>query len=201
LHRLGVDRSRCDAPQNTSIPARSSSPPRDRSSMTDRPRRARGQPLPPCPPPGVPMSAALLAAVLSDPEDDTGRLVLADYLEVNGEPELGRFIRAASLSPRPPALGFGTAAVPPSRVGLTELLAGGRQPVQRGGVVRVEGDSLAELPGRLGRFSAKEFVPSLGRQSVDRVEVEQELLLDHGLVIDELQGAAKLPMDRRGYAS
>lgn len=36
---------------------------------------------------------ALLAAVLERPEDDIPRLVLADWLEENGEPERGEFVR------------------------------------------------------------------------------------------------------------
>jgi uncharacterized protein (TIGR02996 family) len=43
---------------------------------------------------------ALLAGVLNDPADETARLVLADYLEENGEPDLGRFIRAAVTAAR-----------------------------------------------------------------------------------------------------
>jgi uncharacterized protein (TIGR02996 family) len=37
---------------------------------------------------------ALLQAILDDPEDDTPRLVYADWLEENGEPERAEFIRA-----------------------------------------------------------------------------------------------------------
>jgi uncharacterized protein (TIGR02996 family) len=40
-----------------------------------------------------PTYAALLAAVLEVPEDDVPRLVLADWLEENGEPERAEFIR------------------------------------------------------------------------------------------------------------
>jgi uncharacterized protein (TIGR02996 family) len=43
---------------------------------------------------------ALLAAVLENPADDTARLVLADYLEENGEPDLGRFLRAGVVASR-----------------------------------------------------------------------------------------------------
>ncbi len=38
--------------------------------------------------------AALFANVLSAPADDTARLVLADWLDENGEGEFGRFLRA-----------------------------------------------------------------------------------------------------------
>jgi uncharacterized protein (TIGR02996 family) len=44
--------------------------------------------------------AALLANVLSTPADDTARLVLADYLEENGEDALGRFLRAGVVAAR-----------------------------------------------------------------------------------------------------
>src|SRR5262245_2460745 len=45
---------------------------------------------------------ALLAAVLETPADDTARLVLADYLEENDEPEFGRLLRAGvTLARRP----------------------------------------------------------------------------------------------------
>ena len=43
---------------------------------------------------------ALLAAALENPSDDTARLVLADYLEEHGEPELGRFVRAGVTASR-----------------------------------------------------------------------------------------------------
>src|SRR5262249_3928589 len=36
---------------------------------------------------------AFLQAILEDPEDDTPRLVYADWLEENGQPERGEFIR------------------------------------------------------------------------------------------------------------
>lgn len=39
------------------------------------------------------MNPQLLAAVLADPDDDSARLVLADWLEENGEPERAEFIR------------------------------------------------------------------------------------------------------------
>ena len=38
-------------------------------------------------------SLALLRAVCESPDDDTPRLVLADWLEENGEPERAEFIR------------------------------------------------------------------------------------------------------------
>jgi uncharacterized protein (TIGR02996 family) len=44
--------------------------------------------------------AALLANVLSDPSDDTARLVLADYLEEHGEDAFGRFVRAGVVASR-----------------------------------------------------------------------------------------------------
>lgn len=37
--------------------------------------------------------AGLLREVLDNPDDDSPRLILADYLEENGEPERGEFIR------------------------------------------------------------------------------------------------------------
>ncbi|HJZ57291.1 MAG TPA: TIGR02996 domain-containing protein [Gemmataceae bacterium] len=43
---------------------------------------------------------ALLAAALVDPADDTARLVLADFLQENGEPELGRFVWAGVTASR-----------------------------------------------------------------------------------------------------
>jgi uncharacterized protein (TIGR02996 family) len=43
---------------------------------------------------------ALLAGVLNDPADDTARLVLADYLQENGEDEFGRFLRACVTASR-----------------------------------------------------------------------------------------------------
>src|SRR5262249_34949155 len=96
---------------------------------------------------------------------------------------------------------FGPVAVAPSRVGLTELLAGARQPVQRGGMVWVEGNRLAELPGRRRGVAAGELVPPLGRQPVDRVEIEQELLLEYRLVLDEQQRTGQLPEDAPGHAA
>src|SRR5690349_5354630 len=38
-------------------------------------------------------AADLLAAVLADPEDDAPRLVYADWLDENGQPERAAFIR------------------------------------------------------------------------------------------------------------
>ncbi len=43
---------------------------------------------------------ALLANVLSDPTDDTARLVLADWLEEHGEEPLGRFVRFGVVAAR-----------------------------------------------------------------------------------------------------
>ncbi|HJZ59719.1 MAG TPA: TIGR02996 domain-containing protein [Gemmataceae bacterium] len=43
---------------------------------------------------------ALLVAALGEPADDTARLVLADYLEENGEPDLGRFVRTGVTAAR-----------------------------------------------------------------------------------------------------
>jgi uncharacterized protein (TIGR02996 family) len=37
---------------------------------------------------------AFLAAVLESPDDDTPRLIFADWLEENGDPERAEFIRA-----------------------------------------------------------------------------------------------------------
>jgi uncharacterized protein (TIGR02996 family) len=37
---------------------------------------------------------AFLSQILDHPDDDTARLVFADWLEENGEPEFGRFLRA-----------------------------------------------------------------------------------------------------------
>lgn len=44
--------------------------------------------------------AALFAAILENPADDTARLVLADWLEENGEGALGRFLRAGVVASR-----------------------------------------------------------------------------------------------------
>ncbi len=44
--------------------------------------------------------AALFAAVLDSPADDTARLVLADWLEEHGEDHLGRFVRAGVVASR-----------------------------------------------------------------------------------------------------
>jgi uncharacterized protein (TIGR02996 family) len=44
--------------------------------------------------------AILLALALSDPADDTARLVLADFLEERGEEALGRFLRAGVVASR-----------------------------------------------------------------------------------------------------
>src|SRR5262249_17932540 len=41
---------------------------------------------------------ALLAAVLANPADDTARLVFADFLEENGEPQFGRFLRVGVVA-------------------------------------------------------------------------------------------------------
>jgi uncharacterized protein (TIGR02996 family) len=49
---------------------------------------------------------ALFDAVLDRPADDTGRLVLADWLEENGEGDLGRFLRAGVVASRFRAEGF-----------------------------------------------------------------------------------------------
>jgi uncharacterized protein (TIGR02996 family) len=43
---------------------------------------------------------SLLTAVLETPADDTARLVLADFLEENGEDEFGRFLRAGVTASR-----------------------------------------------------------------------------------------------------
>ncbi|HJZ58091.1 MAG TPA: TIGR02996 domain-containing protein, partial [Gemmataceae bacterium] len=43
---------------------------------------------------------ALLAAALDNPTDDTARLVLADFLQEHGEPELGRFLWAGVIAAR-----------------------------------------------------------------------------------------------------
>jgi uncharacterized protein (TIGR02996 family) len=43
---------------------------------------------------------ALLSNVLAAPEDDTARLVLADWLEEHGEPAFGRFVRAGVVAAR-----------------------------------------------------------------------------------------------------
>ena len=40
----------------------------------------------------------LLAAVLDAPDNDTARLVFADWLEENGESPLGRFLRAGVVA-------------------------------------------------------------------------------------------------------
>src|SRR5262245_11304094 len=55
--------------------------------------------------------AALLAAVYADPHDDAPRLVYADWLDENGDPERAEFIRvqialanARDDDPRRPAL-------------------------------------------------------------------------------------------------
>ena len=52
------------------------------------------------------MSEALLQAVYAAPEEDAPRAVLADWLLLNGEPELGEFIQlqlrtAADKKPKP----------------------------------------------------------------------------------------------------
>lgn len=44
--------------------------------------------------------AALFAAVLSDPADNTARLVLADWLDEHGEPLSARFLRAGVTASR-----------------------------------------------------------------------------------------------------
>ena len=44
--------------------------------------------------------AALFAAVLDDPADDTARLVLADWLEEDGEGAFGPFVRAGVVASR-----------------------------------------------------------------------------------------------------
>jgi uncharacterized protein (TIGR02996 family) len=49
---------------------------------------------------------ALLAAALANPAGDTARLVLAESFDENGEPDLGRFLRAGVLASR-----YRTAAV------------------------------------------------------------------------------------------
>ena len=41
----------------------------------------------------TPTGTALLAAILANPDEDTPRLVYADWLEENGEPERAEFIR------------------------------------------------------------------------------------------------------------
>ena len=47
---------------------------------------------------------ALLAAILADPADDTARLVYADWLAENGDPDRGEFIRIEiELARTPPA--------------------------------------------------------------------------------------------------
>jgi uncharacterized protein (TIGR02996 family) len=49
---------------------------------------------------------ALFAAVLDRPADDTARLVLADWLEENGEGDRGRFLRAGVVASRFRSEGF-----------------------------------------------------------------------------------------------
>lgn len=44
-------------------------------------------------------SDALLAAVLANPADDLPRLVYADWLDENGQPERAEFIRHAVAHP------------------------------------------------------------------------------------------------------
>jgi uncharacterized protein (TIGR02996 family) len=44
--------------------------------------------------------AALFAAVLAQPADDTARVVLADWLEEHGEGDFGRFLRAGVAASR-----------------------------------------------------------------------------------------------------
>jgi uncharacterized protein (TIGR02996 family) len=48
-------------------------------------------------------SQAFLAAIVKTPEDDTPRLVSADWLEENGDPERGQFIRLQVEAARLPA--------------------------------------------------------------------------------------------------
>jgi uncharacterized protein (TIGR02996 family) len=43
---------------------------------------------------------SLLATVLETPGDDTARLVLADFLQENGEDDFGRFVRAGITTSR-----------------------------------------------------------------------------------------------------
>jgi uncharacterized protein (TIGR02996 family) len=49
---------------------------------------------------------ALLAAILAAPDEDTPRLVYADWLDENGDPDRAEFIRAQVELARAPALGL-----------------------------------------------------------------------------------------------
>lgn len=66
---------------------------------------------------------SLYAAVLDRPEDDTPRLVLADYLDDHGEPERAAFIRVQvelARTPGPPAVNTLVTAVGLLAPGLVE---------------------------------------------------------------------------------
>jgi uncharacterized protein (TIGR02996 family) len=59
-----------------------------------RPPRAQPAPLPPRPPTTCSTDLdGLLAAIRAEPDDDTTRLVLADWLDEHGEPQRAEFIR------------------------------------------------------------------------------------------------------------
>ena len=55
-------------------------------------KRRAARPEPPRREP-TPQDEAFLRAILADPEDDTPRLVYADYLEEHGDPDRAEFIR------------------------------------------------------------------------------------------------------------
>jgi uncharacterized protein (TIGR02996 family) len=44
------------------------------------------------------MREAFLQAIIDDPDDDTPRLIFADWLDENGEPERAEFIRCSATS-------------------------------------------------------------------------------------------------------
>jgi len=65
-------------------------------------RRAKPPAEPPSPPSGPP-EEGFVRAILADPDDDTHRLVYADWLEENGQPERAEFIRLqVERARRPP---------------------------------------------------------------------------------------------------
>jgi uncharacterized protein (TIGR02996 family) len=75
---------------------------------------------------------SLLSAVLASPADDTARLVFADFLEENGEPGFGRFLRAgvaagqsSARHPLPPEIAASARLVDEGRVAAAGYWVGG----------------------------------------------------------------------------
>ncbi len=143
------------------------------------------------------MEAALLAAVLADPDDDLPRLALADWWEKNGQSERAEFVRVqcriAELEPQtkryPAYIGPEVVTVPP---GLPPLRAR-------------EDELLAAQVGPPGRLNDGSWSWPLWqwlsywrwrRGFVVAVGCTAESWLEHG---DAISAPVPLPADVRGF--